>query len=79
VVAKSSCGKGALSQIVLVPHAAPGGKAWTTVEAAQRRGQMVCTLEDEENVALVQQGARAVEVQQLIDLVTLQTNERNAT
>ena len=68
----------ALSEIVLVPHAAHGGKTWTTVEVALTRGQVVCTLEDDENTALVQQGARAVEVQHLIDLVTLQTNEGNA-
>lgn len=67
----------ALSEIVLVPHAAPGGKTWTTVEAALTRGQTVCTLEDEENTGLVQQGARAVKVQHLIDLFTLQTNEGN--
>lgn len=67
----------ALSEIVLVPHAAPGGKTWTTVEAALTRGQMVCTLEDDENIALVRQGARAVEAQHLIELVTLQTNEGN--
>ena len=67
----------ALSEIILVPHAAPGGKTWTTVEAALTRGQMVCTLEDDENMSLVQQGTRSVEVQHLIDLVTLQTHERN--
>jgi predicted Rossmann fold nucleotide-binding protein DprA/Smf involved in DNA uptake len=67
----------ALSQTVLVPHAAPGGKTWTTVEAALTRGQLVCTLEDDENTSLTQQGARAVDVQHLIELVTLQTNEGN--
>jgi hypothetical protein len=40
---------------------------------------MVHTLEHEENVALVQQGARAVDVQHLIDMVTLQNSEGNAT
>lgn len=68
----------ALSEIVLVPHAAPHGKTWATVAAAMTRGQMVCTLEDDENSSLAQQGARAVDVQHLIDLVTLQTNESNA-
>lgn len=50
----------ALSDVVLVPHASPGGKTWITVETALARRQTVCTLEDEENADLVQQGARAV-------------------
>lgn len=68
----------ALSEILLAPHAAPGGKTWTTIGAALSHGQMVCTLEDDENTTLVQQGVRAVDVQHLVDLVTLQTNEDNA-
>lgn len=49
-----------LSHVLLVPHAAPGGKTWATVEMAQSRGQVVCTLEDEENDALVGRGVRIV-------------------
>lgn len=49
----------AMSEILLVAHAVPGGKTWNTVEAALTRGQTVCTLEDEENAALIDKGVVA--------------------
>ena len=61
----------ALSKLLFVPYAAPGGKTWVTVKAALSRGQVVCTFEDEENAALVYQGVRAVDVEGLVEMVML--------
>jgi len=68
----------ALSDIVLVPHAAPRGKTWTTVDSTLARGQMVCTLNDEANTALVQRGVQGVGAQHLIELITSEAIERDS-
>jgi predicted Rossmann fold nucleotide-binding protein DprA/Smf involved in DNA uptake len=48
----------ALADAVLVPHAAPGGKAWAAVFAALERRQPVCTFVVEENAEILRAGAR---------------------
>ncbi len=48
----------ALADVVLVPHAAPGGKTWTTVRAALERRQPVFTFHVEANKTMREIGAR---------------------
>ena len=47
-----------MSETILVPHAAAGGKTWATVVAALQRGQLVCTFDDAENATLVNAGVK---------------------
>ena len=47
----------ALSAALLVPHAAPGGKTWTTVRHALARQQPVFTFATDDNRTLVEAGA----------------------
>ena len=49
----------ALSEALLVPHAAPGGKTWTTIRAALDRQQPVFTFAVQDNAALLEAGATA--------------------
>ena len=48
-----------LSEALLVPHAAPGGKTWTTIRAALDRQQPVFTFAVQDNAALLEAGATA--------------------
>jgi predicted Rossmann fold nucleotide-binding protein DprA/Smf involved in DNA uptake len=48
----------ALADVLLVPHAAPGGKTWTAVRAALGRHQPVLTFDTKGNAALLAAGAR---------------------
>ncbi|MBP7867806.1 MAG: DNA-processing protein DprA [Acidobacteria bacterium] len=48
----------ALAEALWVPHASPGGKAWTTVHAALARRQPVFTFVNEHNGGLLEAGAR---------------------
>lgn len=50
----------ATADILLVPHAVPGGKVEREVQQAIARGQAVLTFDDTENSHLVAQGATAV-------------------
>jgi len=47
----------ALSEVVLVPYAAPGGKTRVTVHLARERHQAVFTFADENNAELIAAGA----------------------
>lgn len=59
----------ALSEVLLVPHAAPKGKTWTTVSAALQRDQWVFTFEDAENTSLIRVGARPCDDHQIMQAV----------
>lgn len=50
----------ALADAVWVPHAAPGGKTWTTIRAALERQQPVYTFDDPSNHELAMAGACGV-------------------
>lgn len=52
----------AMSYALLVPHAAPGGKTWTTVHNALKRNQKVFTFDVEDNTRLLEAGAQPVEL-----------------
>ena len=52
----------ALADALLVPYAAPGGKAWTTVHTALKREQPVFTFDVEDNAVLLEAGARPFEL-----------------
>ncbi|HLQ43694.1 MAG TPA: hypothetical protein VK137_03110, partial [Planctomycetaceae bacterium] len=47
----------ALSDVVLVPHASPGGKAEALARQVLQRQQPFFTFEDEENASLLKLGA----------------------
>jgi len=59
----------ALSNAVLVPHAAPGGKIWETAATGLARGQRVITFDDEENKAFIEAGAIPVEAPGIVDVL----------
>ncbi len=46
----------AMADAIFVPHATPGGKTWEIVEAACNRNQRVYSLEDQQNVKLIDSG-----------------------
>ena len=48
----------ALSDVLLVPYASPGGKTWTTVNKALSWGQPIFTFLDNHNAELFDAGAR---------------------
>ena len=52
----------ALAEAVLIPHAAPGGKAESTAKSILARGQPLLTLADECNAHLIQAGAEVHEL-----------------
>lgn len=65
----------ALAEALWVPHAAPGGKAWSTVHAALSRGQTVWTFTHESNRNLLESGALPFE---RLDCPTLAAGDRSA-
>lgn len=50
----------ALSDVLLVPHAAPGGKTRATIHKVLARGQRLITIDDQENSESISLGAAAV-------------------
>lgn len=52
----------ALADVVLVPHAAPGGKAEATAREVLTRGQPLFTFADDSNSHLISAGARPYEL-----------------
>lgn len=56
----------ALAAFLFVPHAVAGGKAEATARRALGRGQLVVTLDDDENTSLVMLGATPASAQQLV-------------
>ncbi len=58
----------ALASALLVPHAAPEGKAWATARLALDRRQPVFTFVDEANRSLMDAGARPFEELDVISL-----------
>lgn len=56
----------ALARAVFVPHAAPGGKAEVTATRAISRGQEVLTFDDDENIRLIELGAKPLCVRDLV-------------
>jgi predicted Rossmann fold nucleotide-binding protein DprA/Smf involved in DNA uptake len=48
----------ALADVVLIPHASPGGKAEALAKRVIERGQLLFTLDDDENGHLASLGAR---------------------
>jgi predicted Rossmann fold nucleotide-binding protein DprA/Smf involved in DNA uptake len=52
----------ALAKALFVPHAAPGGKTWSTVKAALKRNQPVFTFDVPDNAELLDSGARPFEL-----------------
>jgi predicted Rossmann fold nucleotide-binding protein DprA/Smf involved in DNA uptake len=57
----------ALADTLLVPYAAPGGKAWTSARNALARRQTVYTFAGEENSDLINSGAKPVEARATIN------------
>lgn len=55
----------ALSDVLLVPYASPGGNTWTTIQRALARGQTVITLKDDNNAHLVEAGVLAVDADEI--------------
>ncbi len=60
----------ALSEVILVPHASPDGKAWDAVRRALDRGQKVFSLDDEANAELLACGAKICHSGHLDDLIS---------
>lgn len=61
---------GALSDVFLVPYAAPAGKIWATISSVIDRGQTVLTFESKENSELIAVGAQPfieTEITKLVD------------
>jgi len=52
----------AFADSLFVPHAAPGGKTWSTVHAALKRNQPVFTFDVSDNADLLESGARPFEL-----------------
>jgi predicted Rossmann fold nucleotide-binding protein DprA/Smf involved in DNA uptake len=59
----------ALTEAILVPHAAENGKAWTAIRKALENGQMIFTFEDEANTDLIASGAKAYRSNHIDDIV----------
>ena len=58
-----------LAAALWVPHAAPGGKVWTTVRKALAAGKAVYTFDDPANRELLDAGARPLSVTAITDLL----------
>jgi predicted Rossmann fold nucleotide-binding protein DprA/Smf involved in DNA uptake len=60
----------ALSDVLWVPYASPGGNTWATVQRALGWGQTVITLRDDNNSHLVEAGALGVDADGIAAVVS---------
>lgn len=66
----------ALADVVWVPHAAPGGKAWATIRQVLDRDQALFSFADEENSELIRLGAKSIAAHGIADAVNLRAKIR---
>jgi predicted Rossmann fold nucleotide-binding protein DprA/Smf involved in DNA uptake len=66
----------ALSDVVLIPHASPGGKTEALARRAIKQGRPLFTFADEENAALIGLGARSLESHQIAHALDMAAQPR---